>query len=306
MPSSPTSSRNPGAEHFRTGTRKGRPTKVRGMSLRSLTLIQEMKSIARAVQPITGRGIGYKLFTKGLIPSMARPDMAAVYRLLLVAREQGIVPWPWVVDEGRELERTPTWADPDEYANVVAQSYRRDFWTQQPVRAEVWSEKGTIRGVLSPVLDEFAVGFRVLHGFSGATAIHNIAEARDGRPLIILYVGDLDPSGAYMSAIDLPARLAEYGASHVTLRRIALTQQQVPDLPSFASDTKAKDPRYPWFVRNYGLRCWEIDAMDPNDLRDCVKREIKKLIEPIAWRRCVVVNKAEQESLRSILSQWPR
>ena len=26
--------------------------------------------------------------------------------------------------------------------------------------------------------------------------------------------------------------------------------------------------------------------MDPNDLRACVKREIKKLIEPVAWKRC--------------------
>ena len=38
---------------------------------------------------------------------------------------------------------------------------------------------------------------------------------------------------------------------------------------------KSKDPRYPWFVKNYGKRCWELDAMDPNDLRACVRREIK-------------------------------
>jgi hypothetical protein len=61
---------------------------------------------------------------------------------------------------------------------------------------------------------------------------------------------------------------------------------------------------YAWFVKNYGKQCWELDAMDPNDLRACVKREIKKLIEPVAWRRCEVVNKAEQESLRTILQGW--
>ena len=31
--------------------------------------------------------------------------------------------------------------------------------------------------------------------------------------------------------------------------------------------------------------------MDPNDLRDCVEREIKKLIEPVAWQRCELVNR---------------
>ena len=44
--------------------------------------------------------------------------------------------------------------------------------------------------------------------------------------------------------------------------------------------------------------------MDPNDLRDCVEREIVKLIEPEAWRRCEVVNAAEQESLRTVLDNW--
>ena len=46
--------------------------------------------------------------------------------------------------------------------------------------------------------------------------------------------------------------------------------------------------------------------MDPNDLRDCVEREIRNLIEPVAWERCEIVNKAEQESLRTILTNWPR
>jgi hypothetical protein len=44
--------------------------------------------------------------------------------------------------------------------------------------------------------------------------------------------------------------------------------------------------------------------MDPNDLRDCVEAEIKKLIEPVAWQRCETVNKAEQESIRGFLRKW--
>ncbi len=44
--------------------------------------------------------------------------------------------------------------------------------------------------------------------------------------------------------------------------------------------------------------------MDPNDLRDCVETEIKKLIEPVAWARCETVNKAEQESIRGFLRKW--
>jgi hypothetical protein len=136
-------------EHFEPSSKK-----VRGRAQRSLDLIKAMYAAAEAAQPITGRGIGYKLFTLGLIPSMARKEMARVYRLLKEAREQDEIPWEWIVDETRELERIATWANPAHFARTLARCYRRNFWDQQSVRIEVWSEKGTIRGVLAPVLDE--------------------------------------------------------------------------------------------------------------------------------------------------------
>jgi hypothetical protein len=287
------------AEYFETRSKKGR-----GMARRSLDLIEAMHTAAEAAQPITGRGVGYKLFARGLIPSMAKNEMQRVYRLLKQARERDDIPWEWIVDETRALERVSTWSNPAAYAACVAQSYRRDFWDQQPLRVEVWSEKGTVRGVLAPVLNQYAVGFRVMHGFSGATTVHDVAEDDDGRELIALYVGDFDPSGLFMSEEDLPTRLSEYGGDHVELTRIALTREQVGALPSFPATDKRKDPRYRWFCVNYGDRCWELDAMDPNDLRDCVEQAIVELIEPEAWERCETVNQAEQESLRTILEKW--
>jgi hypothetical protein len=77
---------------------------------------------------------------------MARSEMQRVYRLLKEAREEGDIPWDWIVDETRAIERVPTWSDPEEYARCVARSYRRDFWNQQPHRVQVWSEKWTVRG----------------------------------------------------------------------------------------------------------------------------------------------------------------
>ncbi|ESX95874.1 hypothetical protein [Mesorhizobium sp. LNJC405B00] len=286
-------------EHFQPGLKKGR-----GMAQASLDLITAMHQIAEKVQPITGRGIGYKLFTTGLSPSMSTNDMQKVYRLLRIAREQGDISWDWIVDETRELERVSTWDDPAEYARAVARSYRRDFWNQQPHRVEVWSEKGTVRGVLKPVLDHYAVGFRVMHGFASATTVNDIAKDDDGRNLVVLYCGDFDPSGMYMSECDLPRRIEEYGGHHVKFVRIALTSQQTVGLPYFPASDKVADRRHAWFVQNHGSKCWELDAMDPRDLRNCVEREIKALIEPHAWARCETVNAAELESLQSILTGW--
>jgi hypothetical protein len=109
------------AEYFETGSKKdldledamrivsqvfGR--RGRGKAKRSLDLIEAMYAKAEAAQPITGRGIGYKLFTAGLIPSMARAEMQRVYRLLKEARERGDIPWEWIVDENRSIERVAT------------------------------------------------------------------------------------------------------------------------------------------------------------------------------------------------------
>jgi hypothetical protein len=289
-------------EYFCTRSKIGR-----GRSQRSLDIIKAMYEIAENTQPITGRGVGYKLFSANLIPSMSMPNMRVVYRLLKEAREEGTIPWEWIVDETRELEQVATWDNAAEYMRVTARDYRRNFWQQQPERVEVWSEKGTIRGVLQPVFDYYAVGFRVMHGFGSATVVNDVSQDDDGCPLTILYVGDYDPSGMWMSERDIPERLERYGGDHITVKRIALLRADCTLLgrgPAFNVKEKSKDPRAPWFKKTCGQLCWELDAMDPNDLRTRVKNEIDKHIEPVAWRRCQVVDAAERASMQRFLDKW--
>jgi hypothetical protein len=284
--------------YFQTSTKKGR-----GRSQRSLDIIQAMYKIAEKSHPITGRGVGYKLFSLNLILSMSRNAMQSVYRLLKEAREEGTIPWEWIVDETRELEQVATWDNPAQYMRAVARSYRRDFWQQQPQRVQVWSEKGTVRGVLQPLLDEYGVVFNPVHGFNSATNMNDVSKDDDGRPLTILYIGDFDPSGMWMSERDIPERLIKYGGNHITVKRIALVRDDCTK-PAFNVKEKKLDPRAPWFRKTYGQLCWELDAMDPNDLRLRVEEEIIRHIEPVAWERCRVVDRAERESMRKFLDTW--
>jgi hypothetical protein len=284
----------------------------RGMSRSSLKLIDAMREIIRPVKPITGRGVGYKLFVKRLIKSMAANDMKRVYRLLKIGREKGYIQWSWIVDETRGEEGIPTWDDPGHFADCMAGQYRRDFWARQPQRCKVWSEKSTVSGLLKPVLDEYGVLFTPVHGFNSATKQHETARDGDSRPLTILYVGDYDPSGIYMSEVDLSKRFKGYGGYHITVKRIALTHEHTSDgvcelLPSFPASDKRKDPRYKWFVENYGKRCWELDAMDPNELRDCVEEHIWScILDRDQWERDVRQNEAEHESILHGAREWCR
>src|SRR5512138_3140955 len=97
--------------------------------------------------------------------------------------------------------------------------------------------------MLAPVLREFGVTFRVMHGYSSATTVYDVAaqSARDRRQRVALYVGDWDPSGLHISELDLPNRLDRHGGLSVFIQRVALREDHVRrgDLPSFRGRTNA-------------------------------------------------------------------
>jgi len=280
----------------------------RGRSLRSLGLVGAAHTILTEIQPASVRAVCYRLFTLGIINSMVKSETNRVSVQLTWAREQRIIPWVWIVDDTREPARVSAWKDPAAYVETMKRAYRRDRWVDQPALVEVWSEKGTIGGILAPVLQNYGITFRVLHGYGSTTAVHQIADEStdDERTLTAFYVGDWDPSGLHMSEVDLPQRLERYDGD-VDLRRLALTEADTrAGLPSFLASTKRGDPRYRWFVERYGTTCWELDALSPVVLRQRVEGAIFAQLDLEAWHRADVVETAERESLSTILSAWPK
>ena len=280
----------------------------RGKSSKNVKLILAAWDILEAIQPASVRAVCYQLFTRKLIASMSKNDTNRVSIQLRDAREGGDIPWDWIVDETRAAECVNAWEDPAAYIETVKRAYRRDRWTDQPYRLEVWSEKGTVRGTLAPVLDKYGVTFRVFHGYGSATTVHDIAEQSQAsvKASTGLYVGDWDPSGLHMSEVDLPERLERYGAA-MDITRVALTEAQIrqSDLPWFSVDEKKSDSRFAWYRQRYGRRCWELDALNPVILRDAVEEAIMARVDPVAWKRAEVAEQAEQESLATILDAWP-
>ena len=272
----------------------------RGRSKATLDLIATCSEIIEQVQPITVRGVCYRLFVAGHIDSMATKNTQKISRLLTQAREEGLISWDWIVDDSRRIERSPHWLDLKTYAKAIERSYRRDFWEYQPEKVVVISEKATVAGILRPVLEEYGVPFMALHGYNSATKVYELAQEIqcDQRDHIFLYVGDYDCSGMHMSEVDLPERLQRYGADGFELRRIALTADDIGDLPSFAA--KATDPRYGWYVDNYGDEAWELDAMDPNDLRERLDTEIAEYVDDEVWERHKLTETAEKETVKKI------
>jgi hypothetical protein len=106
--------------------------KGRGRAQKTLDIIKASLSILEEIQPATVRGVCYRLFTRGLIANMSVGETQKISRILARARERG------------EVE------DLKHFRKSIVASYRRNFWAHQPETIEVWSEKGTVRGILRP------------------------------------------------------------------------------------------------------------------------------------------------------------
>ena len=104
-----------------------------------------------------------------------------------------------------------------------------------------------MQGVLAPVLDDLGVTFRVMKGFGSFTAVMQAAEdatRHAAKATVALYIGDWDPTGLYMSEVDLPERLERYGGQR-KLKRIAIVKADTRRLPHFDVATKAERPALP-------------------------------------------------------------
>ncbi len=282
---------------------------MRGKSKSRLELRQACYERLKATQPASVRSVAYHLFNVlKLIPSMEKKYVQRVGDEIRQAREEGDIPWTWVVDESRQLEQRPSWSDPEAFIESVIPQYRLDYWEHQPYAVEVWSEKSTVSGTLRPILRHYGVGYRSMHGFTSATKVHDVAELTLvlEKPLRVLYVGDYDPSGMGMSEVDLPRRMAMYGAENFRIMRVSLTVDDVVRLPSFPAADKAKDPRYAWFFTHYGRECWELDAMNPNTLRTKVERAILRFLDVAAWNACQRTEAAQVETFQTVLTAMKR
>jgi hypothetical protein len=293
----------------------------RGRSDKTLQLLVAAREILLEEKPCGVRAVAYKLFSRKLITDMSKESAGSVSRLLKDAREKEEIPWEWIVDDTRQLQTIPTYADPAEYARRMQQGYIKNKWLKQPKYIVLVVEKGTVAGTLQPVLDEFEVDFLIMHGFASASAVYEIVRANLEREqhTLVLYCGDFDPSGMSMSERDLPERLARYSTDtpsvkiadprtvatilasvRLEIRRIALTRQDSRLLgrgPAFPASDKQKDARYPWFVEHFGRWCWELDALPPSVLRLRVRDAIVAAIEPDAWNRSVNAEQVERQSI---------
>jgi hypothetical protein len=195
----------------------------------------------------------------------------------------------------------------------AADMFAINLWKRQPFEIEIWIEKEALAGVIERTASRFRVPFLSCRGYTSQSEMHQAAMRlkrrieEKGKRIVILHLGDHDPSGIDMSR-DIRDRLQMFmGAAYerLTFKRIALHMSQVEKYKLPPNPAKTTDSRYESYKRKFGDKSWELDAINPVRLDRLVSRWIDRYREPIEWDKAVEREKTGREMLKTLAGRWP-
>ncbi len=234
------------------------------------------------------------------------------------ARRAGWTDWDLLEDRIRTVEKLPHWSSPTDIMESAVASYREDLWAGQERRVHLRCEKDTLVGVIQPVCERWRVPFVACRGNTSDSEAYAAGklfaeQISEGLWPLVIYVGDLDPSGWDMTR-DNEKRLSMFSRNEIEVQRIALNIDQVqeyrlPGNPAKLTDSKAgmnKDGtiRPGSFIDLFGGESWEIEALHPTKLEAMIEEAFKAAIDFDIWNVNVEREEHNHGILESILTNW--
>jgi hypothetical protein len=123
------------------------------------------------------------------------------------------------------------------------------------------------------------------------------------RPIVILYLGDHDPSGLNISRV-ARRKIKRFSGRHLEWIRVAVNSTQFNQLKDrFGILTKKGDRLRPDYQAKHGNLCVEVDAMPSDEIRDRLETAIKKRIDMQIWKQTQTIEEGEQQQLEALLSE---
>jgi hypothetical protein len=251
--------------------------------------------VAEAENPVTVRGLFYRVMSLGLVPKTER-GYYVVQRQTLKLRRAGVLPYGWITDGTRLRLKPLTWSSTQAALQNTAKMYRRDLWIDADVHVEIWTEKDAIRGVIYPVTEEFDVPLMISRGYSSETFLHDTAEEIHavGKDSVIYQLGDHDPSGVDAWR-DIQRKLLGFVDPSINLvfERIAVTPEQIVEMSLPTRPTKQSDSR----AAKFAGESVEVDAIPSTTLRALVREAIEHWIDPEQLRIARAAEESERKAL---------
>lgn len=277
----------------------------------TLETISQAGSIVEEYQAqdlsLTLRQLYYQFVARGYLANSDK-SYKRLSSVLSDARRAGLIDWEAIEDRTRYLRQQTRWTSPAEILKSAVSSYHKDLWTNQACRVEVWIEKDALVGVIDEVCRRYDVPYFSCRGFvsdsemwrAGYERIHK-DNGQAAQWLIILHLGDHDPSGVDMSR-DIRDRLTLFSnGGYLQVERIALTMEQVRQLNPPPNPTNLDDSRASDYVAKFGTSSWELDALNPTYLRDLVEKHIIRWRNETLWNEAVKQQEDERQSLAALV-----
>lgn len=290
------------------------------------TAVSICEEFARQNIQLTLRGLYYRIVARDLFPDDRKFSKNAAGKwvrdpngtknsdlnykwlgdLMNDARLAGRVDWNHLQDVTRSLRDLAHWDSPSQIMDAVASQYRTDRWDIQGSRVEVWIEKDALLGVIQGVCNANDVPYFSCRGYTSQTAMWQAAQRlkriEEHQDVIILHLGDHDPSGIDMTR-DIRDRLNLFGA-FPDVRRIALTMDQVEQYDPPPNPAKITDSRSGAYIDEYGDESWELDALDPAVMTALIQGEIDAERDPALWEEATANMDTDRFILGRVSARW--
>jgi len=256
---------------------------------------------------LTLRQLYYQLVSRDVIPNSEK-SYKSLGGLVSDARLAGLMDWSAIEDRVRQLKRAAEFNNLEELVQAALRSYRLPRWKGQAAYVELWVEKDALAGVLWPIAHEYHVVLMVNRGYSSQSAMYESAERYkdswldDGdRELVLLYLGDHDPSGEDMVR-DVKDRLEMFGA-HLRVEKLALTMDQVRQYKPPPNPAKITDSRAKAYIEKYGDKSWEVDALPPERLSRIIRQALDAEVDQGMMNKIKAQEEQDKLALRKAVAK---
>ena len=157
-------------------------------------------------------------------------------------------------------------------------------------------EKRTLTAQVRDWFADYGPRFVALAGYESETLDRQTTNKvhQDGRPAVVVYAGDLDPSGEDTWR----SFLKHTGGLWDQAQRVAVTWEQVethqlPVLPGKTTDSRAKA-----FTATHGrLAQIEVEAHDPNTPHNIYTHTTNPYIDRPTWNQVIETEQADRQAL---------
>jgi len=297
----------------------------------SLAVIAHARQICESYQQqgydLTLRQLYYQFVSRDLLPNTER-SYKRLGSIVNDARLAGRLDWDFIVDRTRNLRALPHWDAPASLIRDASRQFRMERWAKQPTRVEVWIEKDALVGVLESACPALDVPFFSCRGYTSQSEIWAAAQRlggyiENGQKVVVLHLGDHDPSGIDMTR-DIEERLAMFIAQDLswegtgcdpkdylavtredlTIERIALNAGQIDAYKPPPNPAKLTDSRAASYVQRFGRSSWELDALEPTVLVELIRESVFEHRDEELWEEWTGLEESEREVLTAASERW--